>query len=105
MEQQEQIRKLSASAKYRALIDKHRRVIYLLTGIAVFQFGFYFLAIAYAPGLLGTTWPAGSAISIVIWLTALIILMSIVISGIYIWWADKFYDPEKAAIMKELSDG
>ena len=105
MEQQEQIRKLSASAKYRALIDKHRRVIYLLTGIAVFSIRLLFSRHCLCARLLGTTWPAGSAISIVIWLTVLIILMSIVISGIYIWWADRFYDPEKAAIMKELSDG
>ena len=98
----DQLRRLSASEKYRAHVNKHRRVIYLLTGIAVFQYSLYFLVIAWATGLGGTRWPAGSAVSVIIWLTALVILLSIVISAGYIWWAGCYHDPEKESIMKEL---
>ena len=102
MELKEQLRRLSASSKYRSLANKHRRVIYLLTGIAVFQYSVYFLVIAWATGLAGTAWPAGSAVSVIIWLSVLVILLSVIISGGYIWWTGRYHDPEKEAIMREL---
>ena len=102
MELKEQLRRLSASSKYRSFANKHRRVIYLLTGIAVFQYSVYFLVIAWATGLAGTAWPAGSAVSVIIWLSVLVILLSVIISGGYIWWASRYHDPEKEAIMREL---
>ncbi len=102
MELQDQLGRLSASEKYRVHANKHRRVIYLLTGIAVFQYSLYFLVIAWAAGLAGTPWPAGSALSVIIWLTVLIILLSVVISAGYIWWTSRYHDPEREAIMREL---
>ena len=102
LEQQDQLGRLSASEKYRAHADRHRRVICLLTGIAVFQYSVYFLVIAWAAGLAGTVWPAGSAVSVIIWLTALVILLSVIISGWYIWWTARYHDPEKEAIMRDL---
>ena len=102
MEVEDQLRQLSASEKYRAHANKHRRVIYLLTGIAIFQYGLYFLVIAWAAGLAGTIWPAGSAVSVIIWLTVVVILLSIVISWGYIWWSGRYHDPEREAIMREL---
>ena len=96
---------MSASAKYRAHADKHRRVIYLLTGIAIFQYRLYFLVIAWAAGLAGTVWPAGSAVSVIIWLTVLVILLSMAISAGYVWWTGRYHDPEKKAIMRELGAG
>jgi len=98
----EKINKLMGSEKLRSLLKKRMRVIYLLTGAAVVQYCSYFLAIAYAPTFMGTTWPQGSSISIVIWLTVVIVLMSILLSGVYIWWANKYYDPEKEALIKEM---
>lgn len=102
MELKEQAERLSASKKFRSHANRHRRVIYLLTGIAVFQYGLYFLAIAWAKELVGAIWPEGSAVSVVIWLTVLVILLSIIISGWYIWWAGRYHDPEREAIMREL---
>ena len=102
MELKEQLRRLSASEKYRAHVDKRRRVTYLLTAIAVFQYSLYFFAVAWATGPAGTAWPAGSAVSVIIWLTVLVILLSIVISAGYIWWASRFHDPEREAVMREL---
>lgn len=102
MELKDQLRQLSGSEKYRAHANKHRRVIYLLTGVAVFQYGLYFLVIARAPGLAGTVWPAGSTVSVIIWLTVLVILLSIAVSAGYVWWSGRYHDPEREAIMREL---
>ena len=102
MEIHEQIRKLSGSDRYRSLVLRRRRVTYLLTGIAVFQYALYFMVIAWAAGLAGTIWPAGSAVSVLIWLTVLVHLLSIAISAGYVWWTGRYYDPERKAIMKEL---
>ena len=99
---QEQISKLSGSARYRSLMLRHRRVTYLLTGIAIFQYGFYFLVIAWARGLAGMACPAGSAVSVIIWLTVLIIILSVVISAGYIWWTWRYHDPDREEIMKDL---
>lgn len=104
MEMQEQVRKLSGSAAYRALVRRRRRVTYLLTVIGILQFGVYFGAIAWLPGLSGLIWPAGSAVSVIIWLTVLVIVMSVLISAFYIWWTGRFYDPERDRILKELTD-
>ena len=102
MELKDQLRQLSASEKYRAHANKHRRVICLLTGFAIFQYSLYFLVIAWAEGLAGTVWPAGSAVSVVIWLTVLVILLSIAVSAGYVWWSGRYHDPEREAILKEL---
>ena len=102
MEQREQINKLSGSRRYRSLARRHRRLVYLLTGIAVFQYSLYFLVIAWAAGLAGTVWPAGSAVSVIIWLTVLVILLSMAISAGYVWWSGRYHDPEREAILREL---
>lgn len=104
MEAQEQIRQLASSARYRALAARRKRVVGWLTGLTLFQLAFYFLAIAYAPELLGRLWPAGGAVSIIIWLTVLEIVISVALAGAYVWWAGRFYDPEKEALLKELFD-
>lgn len=102
MELQEQIRELSGSARYRSLVLRRRRVTYLLMCIAIFQYAIYFMAIAWAAELSGTVWPAGSAVSVIIWLTVLIILLSMAISAGYVWWAGRYYDPERKAILMDL---
>lgn len=105
MDAQEQIRRLAGSARYRALAARRQRVVGWLTGLTLFQLAFYFLAIAYAPERLGQLWPAGGAVSILIWLTVVEIITSVGLAGFYVWWAGRFYDPEKAALLKELADG
>lgn len=102
MELQEQIRKLSGSARYRSLVLRRRRVTYFFTGIAVFQYALYFMLIAWAAGLAGTLWPAGGAVSVIIWFTVLVNLLSIAISAGYVWWTGRYHDPEREAILREL---
>ena len=102
MEMQEQIRKLSDSAAYRALVRRRRRVTFLLTVIGILQFAVYFGAIAWLPGLSGFIWPSGSAVSVIIWLTVLVIVMSVLISAFYIWWTGRYFDPERDRILNLL---
>ena len=102
IEMHEKIRKLSASPAYRTLVRRRKRVTYLLTAIGILQFGVYFGAIAWLPGLSGFIWPTGSAVSVIIWLTVLVILMSVLISAFYIWWTARFYDPERDRILNLL---
>ena len=102
MELQEHIRKLSGSARYSSLMLRRRRVAYLFTGIGVFQYALYFMVIAWAAELAGTIWPAGSAVSVIIWLTVLINLLSIAISAGYVWWTGRYHDPEREAILRDL---
>ena len=102
MELKDQLRQISASEKYRAHAGKHRRVIYLLTGIAIVQYSLYFLVIAWAAGLAGMVWPAGSAVSVIIWFTVLVNLLSLAISAVYVWWTGRYHDPEREAILREL---
>lgn len=104
MEIREQVRKLSGSTEYQALVRRRRRVTCLLTAIGILQFGVYFGAIAWLPGLSGMRWPEGGAVSIIVWLTVLVILVSIVISAVYVWWTGRFFDPERDRILKELAD-
>ena len=104
IEMQEKIRKLSASPAYRTLVRRRQRVTFLLTVIGILQFVVYFGAIAWLPGLSGFLWPTGSAVSVIIWLTVLVIVMSVLISAFYIWWTGRFYDPERDRILKELAD-
>ena len=89
---------------YRSLVRRRRRITYLLTALGILQFAIYFGAIAWLPGLSGLIWPAGSAVSVIIWLTVLVIVMSVLISALYIWWTGRFYDPERDRILEELTD-
>ena len=99
---QEQVRKLSGSAAYRSLVRRRRRVTYLLTVIGILQFGVYFGAIAWFPGLSGMNWPDGSPVSVIVWLTVLVILLSIAISAVYTWWTGRYFDPERDRILNLL---
>ena len=103
-EMEQQLRKLPDSPRYQSLVRRRRRVTWLLTSWGVLQFGVYFGAIAWLPAWSGTIWPAGSATSLILWLTALVIVLSVVISAVYIWWTGRFFDPERAAILKALRD-
>lgn len=105
MELQEQIRKLSGSARYRALALRRRRVACLFAGISVFQYALYFIVIAWAAELGGTLWPAGSAVSVIIWLTVLVHLLSVAISAGYVWWTGRYHDPEREALLREQGSG
>ena len=104
MEMEQQLRKLSDLPRYQSLVRRRQRVVWLLTTLGVLQFGVYFGAIAWLPALSGTMWPTGGAISLIIWLTVLVIVMSVVISAAYIWWTGRFFDPERDSILRELAD-
>ena len=101
---QTQLHKLSASAAYQALARRRKRVTFLLTLIGILQFVVYFGAIAWLPRLSGTLWPQGSAVSVIIWLTVLVILLSMGMSALYIWWTSRYFDPERERIVRELAD-
>ena len=102
MEIPEQIYKLSASADYQALVRRRRWVTLLLTLVGVLQFIVYFGAIAWLPALSGVFWPQGSAVSVIIWLTVLVIVLSVLMSAFYVWWTGRYFDPERERILNLL---
>ncbi|MCY4154931.1 MAG: DUF485 domain-containing protein [Gammaproteobacteria bacterium] len=102
METPEQIHKLSTSADYRALVRRRRGVTLLLTLVGILQFVVYFGAIAWLPAWSGGGWPQGSAVSVIIWLTVLVIVLSVLMSAFYIWWTGRYFDPERERIVSLL---
>ncbi len=87
-----ELEQILAHPDYQALQRLRRRMSFWLTFINVAVYSLYVLAIAYGHDLMVKTW-GDSAINLGLWFTGAVILFSVALSGFYIWWMNKKYDP------------
>ena len=94
------LEKLAANKDYIALRSRKKKVSYTLSGINVAVYTAYILCIAYAENIFAYRF-GDSMINLGLWFTVFVIFFAFIISGIYIWWTNKKYDPELQRLMKE----
>ena len=99
---EEAIRKVYENAKYRALVSRRRRLAWTLAAIVFLAYYGYVAAIAFDKALLGHS-AFGGATTIGIPVGFAIILISLAVTGVYVWKANTAYDRLTREISEEVS--
>jgi uncharacterized membrane protein (DUF485 family) len=93
--------KVKNNPKFHQLVARRSRLVWSLSAIVLFIYFSFILTIAFAPGFLGQPISEGSLISIGIPVGVFIILSAFVLTGIYVFIANKNYDKINQEIIEE----
>ena len=90
------------SAHYRELVEKRQRFATFLSLIMLVVYVGFILLIAFAPGWLGTPLHAGTSVTRGIPLGIGVIVISFVLTGIYVWRANGEFDRLTKSVLNEV---
>ena len=101
MQDQEDIQKLAASPAFRHILARKNRVIFILSALMMLLYSLFFIAIAWFPEWMGSTPLKSSTVSMGIWLTMISVIISVILSGLYPWWANKYFDQALQDVLRD----
>ena len=95
--------KIQSNPKYLELVKRRGRMAWTLSAIVCVIFYGFILMIAFAPGVLTEPISAGSVIPLGLPLGVGVIVVSCLLTGIYVYEANQVFDPMFEEIVKEAS--
>lgn len=93
---------IEGSAHFRELVEKRQRFATFLSLIMLVVYVGFILLIAFAPGWLGTPLHAGTSVTRGIPIGIGIIVISFVLTGVYVWRANHEFDRLNKAVLREV---
>ena len=90
------------SAHYRELVDKRQRFAFFLSIIMLVIYVGFILLIAFAPQWLGTPLHAGTSVTRGIPIGIGVIVISFVLTGVYVWRANGEFDRLNKEVLREV---
>ena len=90
------------SAHFRELVQKRQRFATFLSLIILVVYVGFILLIAFAPGWLGTPLHPGTSVTRGIPIGIGIIVISFLLTGIYVWRANSEFDRLNKAVLREV---
>lgn len=90
------------SAQFRELVEKRQRFATFLSIIMLVVYVGFILLIAFAPGWLGTPLHAGTSVTRGIPIGIGVIVVSFILTGIYVWRANGEFDRLNRAVLQEV---
>ena len=90
---------MRAAGDLRELDRSRWRVVLWLTGAMVLLYFGFIALVAFGRDILATEVTPG--LSLGIQLGAMVILVSWFLTWLYVWWANRYYDPRVAAMIRE----
>ena len=90
------------SAQFRELVEKRQRFATLLSIIMLIIYVGFILLIAFAPGWLGTPLHAGTSVTRGIPIGIGGIVISFILTGVYVWRANGEFDRLNKAVLHEV---
>lgn len=90
------------SAHFRELVQKRQRFATFLSMIMLVVYVGFILLIAFAPGWLGTPLHPGTSVTRGIPIGIGIIVISFLLTGIYVWRANSEFDRLNKAVLREV---
>ncbi|WP_333500028.1 DUF485 domain-containing protein [Kluyvera sp. CHPC 1.2972] len=90
------------SAHFRELVEKRQRFATFLSLIMLVVYVGFILLIAFAPGWLGTPLHPGTSVTRGIPIGIGIIVISFLLTGIYVWRANSEFDRLNKAVLREV---
>lgn len=94
--------RIEDSAHFRELVEKRQRFATILSIIMLAVYISFILLIAFAPGWLGTPLHAGTSVTRGIPIGIGVIVISFVLTGIYVWRANGEFDRLTKSILSEV---
>ena len=94
--------RIEDSARFRELVEKRQRFATILSIIMLAVYIGFILLIAFAPGWLGTPLHAGTSVTRGIPLGIGVIVISFVLTGIYVWRANGEFDRLTKSVLNEV---
>lgn len=88
--------------KFKQLSRERNRFSFTLTLIIVIGFGIYVMGMSYAPEFMASPIEEGRSTTYGILIAILVILVGMVCSGFYTWWANRKFDVLKKELLKDL---
>ncbi len=95
--------RIENSAHFRELVEKRQRFAILLSIIMLVIYVGFILLIAFAPGWLGTPLYAGTSVTRGIPIGVGVIVISFVLTAIYVWRANGEFDRLTHAMLREVN--
>ena len=99
--QQEDVEKFLHDPQFLQVINKRNAIAYSLTAIMLFCYFVFVVLLAYDPALLAR--PIGNS-TLGIPLGIGVIIIACVLTGIYVFWANKHYDAQLLELKARLSN-
>ncbi|WP_330993183.1 DUF485 domain-containing protein [Pluralibacter gergoviae] len=90
------------SSQFRELVEKRQRFATLLSIIMLIIYVGFILLIAFAPGWLGTPLHAGTSVTRGIPIGIGVIVISFILTGVYVWRANGEFDRLNKAVLHEV---
>lgn len=90
------------SAHFRELVQKRQRFATFLSLIMLVVYVGFILLIAFAPGWLGTPLHPGTSVTRGIPIGIGIIVISFLLTGVYVWRANSEFDRLNKAVLREV---
>ena len=90
------------SAHYRELVDKRQPIAFTLSIIMLIIYVGFILLIAFAPQWLGTPLHAGTSVTRGIPIGIGVIVISFVLTGVYVWRANGEFDRLNREVLREV---
>ena len=87
---------------FQRLVKRRNLVSLVFSVIIIIGYGIYMLGMAFAPGFMSRPISDIGSLTNGIVIAILVILLGMVTSGIYTWWANKKFDVMKKELLKEL---
>jgi len=100
--QQDIVDKVKNNPKYQELVSKRTSFVWILSAIMLAIYYGFILTIAFAPQVLGTKLSEGSVITIGIPIGVIIIISAFILTGIYVYRANGYFDTLTKQIKEEL---
>ena len=94
--------RIENSAHFRELVASRQRVAAILSVIMLVIYVGFILLIAFAPGWLGTPPHAGTSVTRGIPLGIGVIVISFILTGIYVWRANGEFDRLTKSVLNEV---
>jgi len=94
--------RIEGNAHFRELVEKRQRFATILSLIVLVIYVSFILLIAFAPGWLGTPLHPGTSVTRGIPIGVGVILISFILTGVYVWRANSEFDRLNRAVMQEV---
>ncbi|WP_435946512.1 DUF485 domain-containing protein [Dryocola sp. BD586] len=95
--------RIEDSAHFRELVEKRQRFAIILSIIMLVVYVGFILLIAFAPGWLGTPLHAGTSVTRGIPIGIGVIIISFVLTAVYVWRANGEFDRLTRAMLREVN--
>ncbi|WP_435928153.1 DUF485 domain-containing protein [Dryocola sp. BD613] len=95
--------RIEDSAHFRELVEKRQRFAIILSIIMLVIYVGFIMLIAFAPGWLGTPLHAGTSVTRGIPIGVGVIVISFVLTAVYVWRANGEFDRLTHAMLREVN--